>query len=198
MDKTHSKTRLRILKVALKRFAYAGYAGVSVQDIVDDAKVTKPTLYYYFHSKAGLYQALVDRAHEERYRLMSTAAATAQTFRDQLVAILAAFFEFLPKNRDLLRLSFATAFAAPGEVPEQIDYLKKGMTHFEFLKGLIQKEMSAGNLNPGFNSIELAMGFYGIMNVYVMGSLINPKAPIHNRRTAEKIVELYLNGAGKP
>ena len=198
MDKTHSKTRLRILKVALKRFAYAGYAGVSVQDIVDDAKVTKPTLYYYFHSKAGLYQALVDQAHDERYRLMSTAAAPAGTFAEQLVAILAALFEFLPKNRDLLRLSFATAFAAPGEVPEQIDYLKKGMTHFEFVKGLIQKEITAGKLNSAFNCNELAMGFYGIMNVYVMGSLINPKGPIPNRRTAEKIVELYLDGAGKP
>src|ERR1043165_2609899 len=106
-------TKTRILKAALKRFAHAGYSGVAVQDIVDEAKVTKPTLYYYFRSKAGLYQALVDRAHEERYRLMTAGAASAETFREQLTAILAALFEFLPKNRDLLRLSFATAFAAP-------------------------------------------------------------------------------------
>ena len=197
MDNTHSKTRLRILKVALKQFAYAGYAGASVQDIVDEAKVTKPTLYYYFRSKAGLYQALVDRAHEERYRLMTAAASSGKTFREQLIAILAALFEFLPKNRDLLRLSFATAFAAPGEVPEQIDFLKKGLTHYEFVRGLIQKEISAGRLKPEFSSQELAMGFYGMMNVYVMGSIINPKGPRHTRRTAEQIVELYLRGAGR-
>src|SRR5436305_12843787 len=113
MEKTHSKTRTRILKVALKQFAYAGYSGTSVQDIVDEAKVTKPTLYYYFHSKAGLYQALVDRAHEERYRLMHGAASSAKSFREQLIGMLTALFEFLPKGRDLLRLSFATAFAAP-------------------------------------------------------------------------------------
>ena len=195
MDKKHSKTRLRILKVALKQFAYAGYAGASVQNIVDEAKVTKPTLYYYFQSKAGLYQALVDRAHEERYRLMTTAANSAKTFREQLVAMLAALFEFLPNNRDLLRLSFATAFAAPGEVPEQINYLKQGMTHFEFVRNLIQKEISAGTLSREFTSHELAMGFYGMMNVYVMGSIINPKGPKYNRRTAEKIVDLYLQGA---
>jgi AcrR family transcriptional regulator len=197
MEKTHSKTRLRILKVALKQFAYAGYAGASVQDIVDEARVTKPTLYYYFKSKAGLYQALVDRAHQERYRLMTTAANSTKTFREQLIAMLTALFEFLPNNRDLLRLSFATAFAAPGEVPEQIDYLSQGMTHFEFVRGLIQKEISAGTLDRDFSSNELAMGFYGMMNVYVMGSIINPKGPKYNRRTAEQIVKLYLEGAGK-
>ena len=30
MEKQDSETRLRILQVALKRFAYAGYAGASV------------------------------------------------------------------------------------------------------------------------------------------------------------------------
>jgi hypothetical protein len=41
------------------------------------------------------------------------------------------------------------------------------------------------------------MGFYGMMNVYVMGSIINPKGPKYNRRTAEQMVKLYLEGAGK-
>ncbi len=197
MEKRDSETRLRILHVALKRFAHAGYAGVSVQDIVDDAKVTKPTLYYYFKSKAGLYQALVDRAHEERFHLMQKAAAGAEDFQDKLIEILAALFEFLPRNRDLLRLSFATAFAAPGEVPEQIDFLKKGFTHYLFVQGLIQREMSAGRLDTSFTSPDLAMGFYGLMNIYVMGALINRKMKALNRGTAERIVRLYLEGAMK-
>src|SRR4051794_28792015 len=103
MDNKDSATRLRILQVALKRFAHAGYAGVSVQDIVDDAKVTKPTLYYYFGSKAGLFKALVDQAHDERFKLMQEAAARTNNFPDQLVEILSNLFEFLTKNKDLMR-----------------------------------------------------------------------------------------------
>ena len=60
-----SATRRRILKAALRRFAHCGYAAASVQQIVDDAKVSKPTLYYYFKDKVGLFQALVDEAHDE-------------------------------------------------------------------------------------------------------------------------------------
>ena len=58
MDSVNSKTRQRILRVALKIFAECGYKGASVQAIVDAARVTKPTLYYYFKNKAALFQSL--------------------------------------------------------------------------------------------------------------------------------------------
>ena len=74
MGKPVSDPRQRLLDAGLKQFANRGYAGASVLDIVQDAKVTKPTLYYYFESKEGLFQALVDQAMDERLRLMREAA----------------------------------------------------------------------------------------------------------------------------
>ena len=112
-----AKPARQILRAALKRFAHGGYAATSVQQIVDDAKVSKPALYYYFADKAGLFQALVDEAHDERYRLMQEAAARGQDIRGQLVEILTVLFEYFQQNRELMRIAFATAFAAPGEVP---------------------------------------------------------------------------------
>jgi AcrR family transcriptional regulator len=195
MDNKDSATRLRILQVALKRFAHAGYAGVSVQDIVDDAKVTKPTLYYYFGSKAGLYKALVDQAHDERFQLMQEASNQGKPFPEQLVQILTALFDFLAKNKDLMRLTWATAFAAPGEVPQQVNSMKKGMRNFTFLQDLIQKELDAGRLSGSFDSNDLTMGIYGMVNMYVIGALLGTKALKHSRRTAEHIVKLFLEGA---
>ena len=114
----NNETRQLILAVALRHFADRGYAGTSVQDIVDEAKVAKPMLYYYFQSKAGLYQALIDQAHDERYALMLEAAQGHETLREKLTAILVALFEFIQKHRELVRLAFGSAFAAPGEMPE--------------------------------------------------------------------------------
>jgi AcrR family transcriptional regulator len=195
MDNKDSATRLRILQVALKRFAHAGYAGVSVQDIVDDAKVTKPTLSYYFGSKAGLFKALVDQAHDERFKLMQEAAARTNNFPEQLVEILSNLFEFLTKNKDLMRLTWATAFAAPGEYPQQINSMKKGMRNFTLLQDLIEKELTAGRLNQNFNSVELTSGLYGMLNMYVIGALVGTRPLKNGRRTAEQIVKLYLQGA---
>src|ERR1035437_9303093 len=70
----HSDTRQQLLRAALKHFANSGYAATSVQHIVDDAKLSKPALYYHFKDKAGLFQALVHEAHAERYRMLCQAA----------------------------------------------------------------------------------------------------------------------------
>ena len=92
---TDSTTRQHVLQAALKKFADCGYEGASVQDIVEAANVTKPTLYYYFRNKKDLYQGLVDYAHDERLRLMQAAAERGRTVAEKLVEILAELFDFL-------------------------------------------------------------------------------------------------------
>jgi AcrR family transcriptional regulator len=188
-------TRQKILDAALKQFAHCGYAGTSVQEIVGAAHVTKPTLYYYFASKADLYQALVDLAHDERYRLMREAAGRAGSLPGQLVEILSAMFDFLKRNGELVRLAFATAFAAAGELPEGFDPLTKSKRNFEFVRSLIEKELCAGRMNRKFTSDELALGFYGLMNIYVMAELVSPGRKL-SRRAAERIIALFFEGAG--
>src|SRR5690242_11553921 len=107
-----SEKRRHILEVALRHFADRGYAGTSVQDIANDAKVAKPMLYYYFESKNGLFQALIDNAHDTRYRILSEAADKTEGLREKLTAILFALFRFIKEHREEMRLCFATAFSA--------------------------------------------------------------------------------------
>jgi AcrR family transcriptional regulator len=189
-----SETRREILQAALKRFAHSGYAAASVQQIVDDAKVSKPALYYYFQDKAGLFQALVDEAHDERYRMMQAAGARSADLKTQLVDILTALFDYQKKNRELMRIAFATAFAAPGEVPEGLRYSDKCERNFEFVHSLMKKALAEGSLDKRFDSRELAYGFYGQMNAYLVSHLLMPDCHL-DRRTAGRIVELFLAGA---
>src|SRR5215469_10918188 len=111
MAKHGPETRQQILRAALKRFANAGYAATSVQQIVGDAKVSKPALYYHFHEKAGLFQALVNQALDQRFEVIQQAAARARNIRGQLVEILTALFDYFHKNHELTRLAFSAAFA---------------------------------------------------------------------------------------
>jgi TetR/AcrR family transcriptional regulator len=195
-------TRQQILQAALKRFAEQGYAGTSVQEIVDAARVTKPALYYHFQNKADLYRALVDWAVEERLRLMQEAVARGGGLVQQLTALCAVSFEFIRKNRELTRLAFATAFAAPGEVPPEAQCGKKGVRNFEFIHGLIKEAVARGELSHEFDTDELAAGFTGIMTFHVLGYLIGAKKTL-SPGCAKRIVALFLGGAkpsapGKP
>ena len=195
MDQTanhfDSATRQHLLRAALKCFAHRGYAATSVQEIVDAAKVSKPVLYYYFSDKAHLFQALVDAAHDERYRLMREAAARAKDLAGQLLAIMTALFEYLPSHRELMRI----AFAAPGELPEGLQYFEKCERNFEFVHSLMKHALATGSADPRFTSEELAHGFYGQVNAAMATHLLKPDCD-PTPRTAQQLVRLFLEGAG--
>ncbi len=192
---TDSETRRHILRAALKHFANAGYAATSVQQIVGDAKVSKPALYYHFPDKAGLFQALVHEAHDERYRLLREAAEKGRDFRAQLENILAALFDYFRRNRELMRISFATMFAAPGEVPEDVACTEKCERNFEFVHSLIKQAQKNGELDRHFDSRELAFGFYGLTHFYLVAHLV-ARDCVPDTKTARRTVELFLVGAG--
>jgi AcrR family transcriptional regulator len=198
MDKPtpNGETRRGILRAALGRFAHSGYAAASVQQIVSDAKVSKPTLYYYFSGKAALFEALVHTAHDERFRLMSEAAERAKDLRGQLVEILNVLFEHFTQNRELMRLSLATAFAAPGEVPSSLKYTDRCERNFEFVHDVMKRALKRGELDRKFDSRELAFGFYGQANAYMMTHLLLPHSKL-TRQNAERVVDLFLTGAAK-
>ena len=182
------------MQAALKSFADRGYAATSVRQIVSAAKVSKPALYYYFKDKAGLFNALVEQAHDERFQLMQQAVERGQTLAEKLEEIAAAIFDFSVRNRDLMRLAFATAFAASGEAPGQTKCREKGQRTFEFIRGLIQAGQQTGQLDRRFSVEELAMGIYGQLNSHVMMRLLVPECPL-TRQTAKQIVRLFLEGA---
>jgi hypothetical protein len=138
----------------------------------------------------------VDEAHDERYALMQKAAERTTDLGGQLVEILAASFDFLRQNRELMRIAFATAFSAPGEVPDGLRYTDKCERNFEFIHSLIKKGLESGALDSRFDSSELAYGLYGQMNFYVTAHLLMKERPL-DRTVAERIVELFMTGAGR-
>ncbi|MEI6566087.1 MAG: TetR/AcrR family transcriptional regulator [Verrucomicrobiota bacterium] len=189
-----SDTRQLILHAALRSFAERGYVATSVQRIVSEAKVSKPTLYYYFRDKAGLFQALVDHAHEERYRLMREAAERGGTISEKLEEIVVALFEFSVRNQELMRLAFATAFTGSTDTPGHAHCLQKGRRNYEWVRGLMAEAQRSGEIGVHYDLDTLTMGIYGQLNMYVMVRLLMPECAL-DRQTAARIVDLFLAGA---
>jgi TetR/AcrR family transcriptional regulator len=60
-DQDGNAVRDRLLGAALQLFARKGFESASVRELTEAAKVTRPTLYYHFGSKEGLYLELLER-----------------------------------------------------------------------------------------------------------------------------------------
>jgi outer membrane protein len=211
MGKTPADPRQRLLDVGLKLFANRGYAGTSVQDITDEAKVTKPTLYYYFGNKEGLFQALVDHAMDERLRLMQEAAPQEKPTVEQLAEIITALTDFARRQSDLLRLTFAVVFAAEGEYPSGFKKNAKIHDSIQFIGKLIQVGLERGDLNPDFTAHELIQAYFHIIQHSIALAVIELKVQreIKSRRiqppaggpfgmAPRRTLELFLRGAANP
>lgn len=63
------RTQANILDVASEYFAENGLSGARIDEIAERTNTSKRMIYYYFGSKEGLYQAVLERAYREMRRI---------------------------------------------------------------------------------------------------------------------------------
>lgn len=58
-------TKANIIDVATREFAENGLDGARVDEIADKTRTSKRMIYYYFESKEGLYQAVLEKVYSD-------------------------------------------------------------------------------------------------------------------------------------
>jgi len=95
---------LRIIAAARDEFASQGYAGARVQRVARRAGVNKQLLFYYYHSKRGLFQAVLARGAAELERALADIPPLSGSPLERLQHALRAQFEFLASHPELVTL----------------------------------------------------------------------------------------------
>jgi|GEM_PF-210474 len=109
--------RERLLIAASEVFAQKGYAAASVNEIVAAAGVTKPVLYYYFQSKAGIYQALLEHGYREFEQVVQEALGQAGGATDRLLALADRICRLSQEHLAVVRLIHAIFYGPPQGAP---------------------------------------------------------------------------------
>ena len=95
---------LRIIAVAREEFARRGFAGARVAQIVRRAGVNKQLLFYYYHSKRGLFQAVLEQSASELEGALAGLALPPGGPLERLRLTLQAQFEFLSLHPQIVVL----------------------------------------------------------------------------------------------
>jgi AcrR family transcriptional regulator len=95
--------RSRILEAALTAFAERGYDAASIAEIGQRAGVAKSVMYHHFGSKAGLYEAVVEKQTEDIVEAVA-AAVPDDPAAPRLRAGVDAYFQFLKSRPTVWRL----------------------------------------------------------------------------------------------
>lgn len=86
--------REAILQSALNLFCTRGYDAAGVQEIVDQAGITKPTLYYYFGSKQGLLKEILNSNIADLEKQLLEAVEVPGDVPTVLYRVARAYFNF--------------------------------------------------------------------------------------------------------
>jgi AcrR family transcriptional regulator len=95
-----------ILDVAGGAFAREGYHSASMDEIAEQAGVSKPMLYAYFDSKEGLYLAYIERAGGELLERLESAAPRDAQPASALRARITEFLSFVEEHGDGWKVLF--------------------------------------------------------------------------------------------
>lgn len=147
--------RQALLNTAEKLFCRDGYEATSVQDILDDLKLSKGGFYHHFASKEELLTALCDRRAQRAAEYAAAQLSSAETPLDRLNAVLRAF---MPLRRE--EAAFV-AMLMPGlDKPEgramALTYQEALTSHFlPLLQEAVAEAAGAEVIYPPVKDVEL-------------------------------------------
>ena len=183
-----------IMESAKSLFYAKGYDAVGVQEIVDKAGITKPTLYYYFGSKLGLLKTLIEVKVSDFRQELRQVAEMDQKIEDVLYRLAGAYSSFFDNDREFYMLFLALYYSAREN--EAYQSVKKYVTEYYEITVEIFERAShqLGNMNG--RQRQFAIGFIGTINHYLM--LRFEQEGVHGRpiehRDIDGLVRQFMYG----
>ncbi|QDG51460.1 TetR/AcrR family transcriptional regulator [Persicimonas caeni] len=200
----------RIMTVALRLFAHKGYAATSVREIVQEADVTNPMLYYYFKSKSGLFAELISHLFGSMFEEIKGVLAETDTFVDKLRGVAWAHLDGCRQSPIALKFVYSVLFGPQTSRPE-FDIFTQHVCVIGTIVNVFEDAIAAGEFEPNgdFSPLFLTHQFFGLLNGHLMRTLklvevISPAAKRREymdellcREEGTRLVEFFLNGAGR-
>jgi AcrR family transcriptional regulator len=183
--------RAKIMRVALRLFADHGYAAVGVQQIVDEVGVTKPTLYHYFQSKQGLFEAIMAEKGTPLLTELKQVSTYNHDITHSITQITQFYLDFMQREPTFYRLMLAAWFMPPySEIYPSVSALHGQM--YDLLEALfLNAAQDHGNMQGRHK--RYAASLQGMINTYA-GLALQGYVQLDDSDIVYRIVHQFMHG----
>lgn len=140
-------------------FTSKGYHAAAMDDIADQAGVSKPVLYQHFGSKLDLYLALVDASCDQLLLTVRQALSSTEDNADRVYATMGAFYSFVSESRGAFRFVFESDLTGEPRVQDRLFELN------DTIADAVAEVISDDTGLPSDQSKLLAVSLVGIAQV---------------------------------
>lgn len=158
--------RNNILTCAQRLFYEKGYDAVGVQEIVDTAGITKPTMYYYFKSKQGLLECLLEEGGKKMLASIHDALQMEGNFEEVLKGVISSYIRIALDNKEFY-LMLVSLFSSARDN----EAFKAARPYISQLFLMLQEFFGRfANEQEGLRGKEeyCSISFTGIINTYML------------------------------
>ncbi len=157
IERPNPAVRDRLLKVALQLFAQKGFESTSIREIASAAEVTKPTIYYYFKNKEGLYLELLDQLCATIENTVMLSLVSHGTARSRIESFILGILDSIIENNDNRQLLYVLFLGSRRDIlsrsHERIKNLIAGIINEFVIDGINRKEFQVVNVKDVTSSL---------------------------------------------
>lgn len=187
------ETRDHILKHARRLFMHRGFAGAAVGEVAAAVGVTKPTLYYHFGDKEGLYAAMLCDLMGEIGGHIRRVAEAERPLKERLVDLTHGYFLHADATMEPV-LRDATELLGRRRAAAVWDCYEREM--LAPVRRLMAQAIERGEMRPG-DADTYVRAFVGMLDGLTAPGGHAARDAAEHRRVAEALVGIFLDGTGR-
>jgi TetR/AcrR family acrAB operon transcriptional repressor len=189
-------TRETLLKAALNVFSRKGFASSTLEDIAQEAGVTRGAVYWHFQGKADLYNTLMDSYASRRVDIVQGAVTEGGGLAEILRRVFVRLLVAVEKDQPLREVMEISLFKT-----ERMQELNEGQQQrvqgtralLGEISGALQQGVVSGELRADIDPDEMARAFLGFQNGMIYLWLADPDA-FSLAESAPAMAEIFLQG----
>ncbi len=182
--------RERLLETAIKMFADKGYAGTSVREIVEQAGVSKPVLYYYFQSKEGLFLAILEMAENLQTELLGQVLESDGKILDRLLLLYRRIYAGISENRNLYKMIHGLIYGPPQGAPDY-DLTRYHRHMFDAIRNIYEAGIDGGEVKK-IETDEVAYLVLSLLDFCLHMDQVQPQ--LSDPQRPERLLRLAFQG----
>lgn len=191
-EKNNTDTKETIFATAAHLFAQKGYNGVSMREISEQSGVTKPTIYYYFGSKEGIYEELIETGMQHVISSFERIVNIDAPAKDKLVMMTKTFFQLAIDAPEFSK--FFMTIVTPLSDNVILEKFKRKMKHQgNAIMKVIEQGVESGEFGVSAKPELAAQIIGGVWQHYIWQQL-STKKKVLTDRLAEEVIEILFKG----
>jgi AcrR family transcriptional regulator len=140
--------RRQILDAARKCFIEKGYFPTRMEDIAEEAKLSKGGIYFHFESKRQIFEALVRQEYEESAAFVADMSKTGGNYQELIANLARHYIEFFRNRPDYPRF-FMVMGEMAGRDPSVRSMLAQLQAEYtRVISGFLKSGIESGALRP--------------------------------------------------